>query len=382
MRQFSKSRLQLTIPVAGIHTDPRTGFDAAVVDGRETQVMFDLDEDAWRAVETDGGLSAPLRGLANTSRTRLIELPAFPSPPEDALEIPRFLHVVWVGHGEMPEPLARRVVLNALRTPGFRTIVHADMASTSLLDALRKRLTSEVPWITVLNLREEPCFPGFAMHAVYRYYRAFMGEEAPNYGAASDLLRLWLVYAYGGIYLDVDDVFAHEIPPDACPKADAGDLLLGSNFSVPQYEFSGCCQSHFASQVGNGLLMRMLDEASVRMAGSSIFSRARPWRIEGQSDSGELNAYIREVLRLTGPQLFTDLLAAHYPGMLELEGDLLAAMEVLHYTPDRPRYRADGYLATAAASLAHYRPFRSAPFLVEVGSAGSWLAPPSADAPA
>jgi hypothetical protein len=363
----------VAIPVAAIYADPRTGVDTAVVNGCETQVVFDLDSGTWHARTPNEGLSAPLDDLATGASFRRIDLPSFPAVPTAITPIPRFLHFVWVGHTTIPDALAQRVVVNALRTPGFRTIVHADVASAALLDALRARLTGEVPWITVINLREEPCFAGFAAHPVYSYYQAFMGETARNYGAACDLLRLWLVYAYGGIYLDVDDLFANEIPPEACPLAAAGDLLLGVNFSVPEYAFSGCCQSHFASHAGNALLTSMLTESAARMQASSIFSSCRPWRKAGEPDNDDLNAYIREVLRLTGPQLFTDLIATYRPGVLELDADLLKAMEILHYTPERPRYRADRYLAAAAISLAHYRPFRDGLFRVVVGAAGSWL---------
>ena len=115
----------------------------------------------------------------------------------------------------MPEALVNRVLLNALSTPGFRTIVHLSMDDHPLLEAMRDQLARRVPWVTVLNLDDEPCLAAFQALPVHRYYRAFMEEATRNYGAASDLLRLWLVYAYGGVYLDVDDVFASEIDIDA-----------------------------------------------------------------------------------------------------------------------------------------------------------------------
>ncbi|HEY4145779.1 glycosyltransferase [Pinirhizobacter sp.] len=380
MQYVCEQYFQLTIPVTGIHIDDLSGVDTAIIDGRETEVTFDIDLSVWRAVAADGGLSTPLPGLADNSRVRQIELPAFPAVPKNATEIPRFLHFVWVGHTTMPEPLVRRVVINALRTPGFRTIVHADVASTSLLDDLRKRLTGQVPWITVLNLREQPCFADFVTHPVFRYYQKFLGEAARNYGAASDLLRLYLVHAYGGVYLDVDDLLANEIPLEACPKATPADLLVGACYSAPKYGLSGCCQSHFASHAGNALLMSMLAESAIRLQATGIFSSPRPWRKSGEADSGELNAYVREVLRLTGPQLFSDLINIHRPGMLELDAKLLKAMEVLHYSPERQRYRANRYLAAVAASLAHYRPFWHGMFQVIVGAAGSWLENTNSDA--
>jgi len=371
MQQPTQNRLDFDIPVDGIHVDAVTGFDTALVDGGHIEVLFDFDLDAWRAVAADGQLSGPLQGLARESVTRAITLPAFPAVPGDASDIPRFLHFVWVGHMPMPESLAQRVVLNALRTPGFRTIVHADMASMALLSTLHKRF-SQVPWITVLSLRTEPCFEGFASHPVYPHYEAFMGEAARNYGAASDLLRLWLVYAYGGIYMDVDDEFANEVPMGACLKASADDLLLGSCYSVVDFDFFSYTQSHFASQPGNALLMQMLAESANRLATSPIFSWPRPWRTPGEPISLELNTYIREVLRITGPKLFTDVIAEYRSEAFNLEGNLLRAMEVLHYTPDRPRYIASSYLAAAGAALAHYQPFGAGTFQVKVGAEGSW----------
>lgn len=372
MQQPAQKHLDFNIPVDGIHVDTVTGFDTALIDGRPMEVLFDFDLNAWRAVIEDGGLSGPLQGLARESRTRVVTLPAFPAVPENTSDIPRFLHFVWVGHTSMPESLAQRVVLNALRTPGFRTIVHADMATPALLSMLRERFR-QVPWITVISLRTEPSFEGFASHPVYPHYEAFMCEATRNYGAASDLLRLWLVYAYGGIYMDVDDEFVNEVPIEACLKASADDLLLGSCYSVVEFDVFSYTQSHFASQPRNALLMQMLAESANRLATSPIFSWRRPWRTPGEPITLELNTYIREVLRITGPKLFTDVIAENRTEAFNLEGSLLRAMEVLHYTPDRPRYLAGSYLAAAGAALAHYQPFGAAgPFQVKVGAEGSW----------
>lgn len=272
----------------------------------------------------------------------------------------------------MPEALANRVLLNALRTPGFRTIVHVGMRDPPLLEAMRNRLAGPVPWVTVLNLDEEPCLAAFEALPVHRYYRAFMEEATRNYGAASDLLRLWLVYAYGGVYLDVDDVFAGEIDINAHLLAAPDDLLLGSRYSDPLHEFAGYNQSHFASHAGNPLLMSMLDEACRRLEASPLFFTDRPWGRPGEPEDQQMNAYIRAVFHLTGPQLFTDMISALRPDTASIEANLLRAMELLHYSPDRPRYRAESYLASAHEALMHYLPFRDGPFKVVIGSAGSW----------
>ena len=170
----------------------------------------------------------------------------------------------------MPEALANRVLLNALRTPGFRTIVHAGMHDPSLLEAMRDRLTGRAPWITVLDLDEEPCLAAFEALPVHRYYRAFMEEATRNYGAASDLLRLWLVYAYGGVYLDVDDIFAGEIDINAHLLAAPDDLLLGSRYSDPLHEFAGYNQSHFASHAGSSASTATLTEVATSQVISKV----------------------------------------------------------------------------------------------------------------
>jgi hypothetical protein len=172
--------------------------------------------------------------------------------------------------------------------------------------------------------------------------------------------------------MDVDDEFANEVPMEACLKAAPDDLLLGSCYSVVDFDLFSYTQSHFASQPGNALLMQMLAESANRLATSPIFSWRRPWRTPGEPISLELNTYIREVLRITGPELFTDVIAEYRSEAFNLEGSLLRAMEVLHYAPNRPRYMASSYLAAAGAALAHYQPFGAGTFQVKVGAEGSW----------
>ncbi|WP_250628399.1 glycosyltransferase [Pinirhizobacter soli] len=372
MQDTSPPSMVVDIPVGGIEVDSHTGVDTALVDGQRLPVQFDLDQRVWTTAHQDGTPSLALACLNDDSRLRRVELPGMPAVPLNARPIPQFLHFVWVGHRLMPEALVNRVLLNALRTPGFRTIVHVGMDDPSLLAAMRNRLTDRVPWVNVLSLDDEPCFSAFRELPVHRYYRAFIEETTRNYGAASDLLRLWLVYAYGGVYLDVDDVFADEVDINAHLLAARGDLLLGSRYSDPLHGFAGYNQSHFASHAGNPVLMCMLDEACLRLEASPAFFADRPWGRPGEPEDHRMNAYIRAVFHLTGPQLFTDMISALRPDIASVEANLLRAMEVLHYSPDRPRYRAESYLATANAALMHYLPFRDGPFRVVIGSAGSW----------
>jgi len=372
MQNAAPPSMVIDIPVGGIEVDSHTGGDTALVGGQKLPVQFDLDQCVWTSAHPDGGPSLPLACLNDGSRLRRVELPGMPAVPVDATPIPRFLHFVWVGHRLMPEALADRVLLNALRTPGFRTIVHVGMHDPSLLEAMRDRLAGRVPWVTVLNLDEEPCLAAFRELPVHRYYRAFMAEATRNYGAAADLLRLWLVYAYGGVYLDVDDVFAGEIDINAHLLAAPGDVLLGSRYSDPLHGFAGYNQSHFASHAGSPLLMSMLDEACRRLEASPAFFANRPRGRPGEPEDHSMNTYVRAVFHVTGPQLFTDMISTLRPDVASVEANLLRAMEVLHYSPDRPRYRAESYLASAYAALMHYLPFRDGPFRVVIGSAGSW----------
>jgi hypothetical protein len=372
MQNPAPPSMVVDIPTGGIELDPDTGVDTALIDGQRLPVQFDLDQRVWTTAHQDGGSSLQLACLNDASRLRRVELPGMPAVPVDATPIPRFLHFIWVGHRPMPEALVNRVLVNALRTPGFRTIVHVGMNDPSLLAAMRDRLDDPVPWVTVLNLDDEPCFAAFRNLPVHGYYRAFMEETTQNYGAASDLLRLWLIYAYGGIYLDVDDVFADEIDSDAHLLAAPGNLLLGSRYRDPLHGFAGYNQSHFASHAGNPVLMCMLEEAWRRLEASPSFLADRPWGRPGEPEDHRMNSYIRTVFHLTGPQLFTDMISTLRPDIAFIEANFLRAMEVLHYSPDRPRYRAESYLATANAALMHYLPFHDGPFRVVIGSAGSW----------
>jgi mannosyltransferase OCH1-like enzyme len=105
----------------------------------------------------------------------------FDPPRERNLEIPRKLHVVWIG-SEIPDKYRKNVEDFAVHNPGWYVEVWLDHFETPIVGAFRKRASG-----VVSGMRNRDLY-----------------DAEPNVAAKVDLLRYEIVHRHGGVYLDAD----------------------------------------------------------------------------------------------------------------------------------------------------------------------------------
>lgn len=388
-------RFTFEVPTNGILADPDTGYDMIDLDGTLQRVAYHVDLGIWRVLEGDPGhrrlgpsvwraaggewrigtYEECLGRLDLQATFEFIELPAVPGINEAATPVPRLIHFIWIGENGIPDALARNITVNAQRGTGFRTIVHVHAETATGMARVRAQLTSS--GVEVNDLLNEPAYARFMQSPLGPFYTRFLADPTRNYGAASDMLRMHLLYTYGGIYMDCDDTIVNAFPVDAVLLAAPDDLLLNAMISAPSVDFAGYNQSSFACQPANPLLTKILDSMAARLQGAADFMAApRPWRTASTdsdpSRSTELNAYVARILALTGPSIFSQVLQQARPDYFAIERSLLSAYEKTTYGPGEPRYVADVYMDAMRAAMAYYVPFAHAPFEIVIGNADSW----------
>lgn len=303
-----------------------------------------------------------------------IALPPVPAITVDARPLPRVIHYVWIGEHGVPEALAQRMRQSALRCRGYRVRLHAHISTCEGWQRLEAQFSPQ-SGIELVDLSREAHFFAFGETPLGGFYRYFVSEAGTNYGAASDILRVYLLHREGGIYMDVDDEVTHAV--DVCLNAGPDDLLLNRMVTVPQYGFHGYANSNFGCHAGNRVLAEMLSEMGHRLsAETATFEKLRPWRrVEREPTDGERKEmldYILSIFRLTGPVLFNDVVRATRPDYYWIERALLAGYQRLTVSPSEPCVLANDYFDRMHAAKSFYLPFAEASFDIALGSAHSW----------
>lgn len=384
----------IAIPLDGIEADPASGRACARLDGVLQRVAFHVDQGVWRllegapgrrrlgpVVQADGAghwavtsSEQSRRHMAPAVSIERLALPPVPVISALAMPIPRLIHYVWIGENGIPEKLARNILGNAARSIGFRTVVHVHAQTAAGLDRVTRQLSGSA--IVINDLTVSTDFQRFMGSSLAPWFLMFLEAPTRNYGAASDMLRMFLLHAYGGIYMDCDDTIAAPFPADTAPIAAATDLLVNAMISAPSAEFAGYNQSNFACHAGNPLLVEILSQMVMRLQSARTFlSTPRPWRSADADDPRQrdaLDAYVMKILELTGPSIFSDVLKMRRPDYYAIESALLHAYQAMNYEPGEPRVVADAYLQSLRAAKAHYMPFAEAPYEITVGNADSW----------
>lgn len=378
----------------GVDADPITGRACVRLGGVLRRVAFHADRGAWRLLEGAPGSRRLGQAVRNTgggqwvldsdersephavasAAVERLQLAPVPAINPGAAAIPRLIHYIWLGENGIPESLARNILGNAARGTGFRTVVHVLARTTVGLERVTRQLSGAD--VSIDDLTRSPAFHQFMGTPLAPYFQIFLEAPTRNYGAASDMLRMFLLHAHGGIYMDCDDTIVAPFPAGSGPHAAPGDLLVNAMISAPSAAFAGYNQSNFACQAGNPLLAEILVQMAARLQSAGKFlSTPRPWRSE-HSDAprhkAALNAYVTKILELTGPSIFSDVLKASRPDYYAIESALMHAYEAMNYEPGEPRVVADGYLQALRAAKAYYMPFAEAPYEILVGNADSW----------
>ncbi|WP_176091386.1 TcdA/TcdB catalytic glycosyltransferase domain-containing protein [Burkholderia ambifaria] len=334
----------------------------------------------WRAPTGDWHIGMPAEPpgspRARPGRLRQIELPPVPPLASDAKPLPRTIHYIWLGETGMPAALRENVLANAHRCTSFRHRLHAHATTVAGWERLVAQFPPESP-VELVDTRRQRYFDAFVHGPLGRFYEYFLGADGRNYAAASDLLRVHIVHREGGIYADVDDVAPAQI--DLAPRAGPDDVLVNSWVTVDRYDFRGYSNNNFAAHAGNGVLAAMLCEMHRRLnAERALFETPRPWRRSCEPPGQETPAmltYIKQIFRLTGPTLFSDMLRNCRPDYFHLQRSIVHAYRSTMGTTGGPRILALDYFRRMDEALKFYVPFATPPFKFVTGAAHSWNPP-------
>lgn len=327
-------------------------------------VVWLVKENTWRSGSYSHWLSIK-ETLPRPTQFRDITLPSYPLLPVDTQEIPRQIHHLWIGTSVPNQNIMDTIARNTTNTADFRVTLHTDV-NDELFTTLANALSEVAPNVTIAQLKGTPFFDQFQRTDIYKHYLSACTAGVPNYSAASDMLRYPLTNHYGGIYMDVDDSFSTTIGEQAFMAA-GNDVLLGPLVNHYGADFRGYNSSIFASLPNNPVLASVTQEMTRRCdANPDFFKQPRP-QLTDQS-SPEFKTYSTELFRLTGPQVFNDVLARERPdyystifNLADDEGSLT------QYDVYDTVYA--GHLTKVAE---HYFPFAErAP--VEIGMEHSWV---------
>ncbi|TCL02492.1 glycosyltransferase family 32 protein [Sodalis ligni] len=113
-------------------------------------------------------------------------------------KIPKILHYIWLGDAPLPTFAVSNIINSAAENPDYEVKVWVENSAktrTQLIDAgYSTALFSNVKFI-------EPN-PPYTIQSIIN--REGDHTQFANYAAASDILRLYVLHAEGGVYLDVD----------------------------------------------------------------------------------------------------------------------------------------------------------------------------------
>lgn len=370
--------IRVSIPIDGVSESG--GRYSIMLDGRQRGVIYDDDAKTWKLPGTDSrGLRLDQNGdwqsrsvldepqpIDPHANVEVVELPRLPTMPGNLRAIPRKIHYIWVGDKPLEEARMENLIRNANRSPDFQSVLHVDVDSQEALERIRASVKNRAPSLAVSNLQDENFFAAFLRGRHQTLYREARGGAGKNYAAASDILRYPLIDAYGGIYMDSDDVLTASIKGVHLEAAD-GDLLLGKAVAVPSLDFRGYGNSLFASHAGNPVLARLSEELALRNQAQPGFFETPPPTVDRSTPVTELltsqamKGYRKTVFELTGPALFNDVLREQRPDYYHLGIDPPVSLSI----------RSSAFQRRLETLQDHFFPFkRKAP--VEIGNGHDW----------
>lgn len=335
--------VHIEIPMDGIEV--RTGTDEWGKQTRKcfaqnvpggTPVQYDADLACWRknAAELlwldntgtwrEGSEEAFMRvrgKLRYGVRSEIYTFPRIPGFPSKQMAIDRLIHQVWVGRKLPSARLIDNIKANMKISPDLKFTLHIDIDDVAISNGLTPQAQlqaqfADFPNMTISNLKDEPFFNEFITHPEtaepFHYFRRGDGE---NLAAASDVLRYRLIWEYGGIYMDCDDVLklsfsGHEL------NAGPADVMVGEPLTSDSMAFFGPGNSHFASRPGNPVLREMQKELYTRFRNQ--YDTLRDLSNLRAQTVGKFNPYMAKISEVTGPNLFVDVLKKSRPDYADL----------------------------------------------------------------
>ncbi|MFP2428917.1 glycosyltransferase [Enterobacter ludwigii] len=302
-----------------------------------------------------------------------ILLPDIATIPQDLKAIPGTVHMIWIGDRPLPDYLLERIIKNTLRCPSFRFILHV-YPTTRRASRRMKAGPGHFGRIVVSDLRQDTAFRAFLGTEAGSCYQRFLKEPHKNYGAASDLLRYFILHDRGGVYMDADDEITTPVAMNYQLMAPREHVLLGMCIRTREIQLPLYNNNNFACHAGCNVMAYILREAVRELQKNEDFlQKPRPWCTAPDNlASHTMQDYIKKILELTGPLLFTRALTEMNIISPHIEADCFTAFETLYVTPGRPRIIADTYEQQMLNALAFYFPFSSPNFHIRPGCASTW----------
>jgi hypothetical protein len=241
---------------------------------------------------------------------------ATPAPGAHPLPIPKVIHFIWLG-SPVPEKYLANIDAISTLNPDYRTQVWLDdqsRASASRIKGSRCR-ARHVDEVLGHAVASEDA------RNIYRLTVSTSGSR-PNYAAASDVLRLLVLLAEGGVYLDTDTYI--ENPGTACGF---GQLKAKYGFLVStrtQFRDGPFNNSPMAAVPGSPVLRELLALAEKRYrdaghAAQPAYGRgpeSQPWLYWVASGSRD-DLRLASTVFLCGPVLVWDYFSRLGHGWLQ-----------------------------------------------------------------
>lgn len=386
--------MRIGLPLQGILKDEDGGY-AVVMNGQQVPVAYFADVRCWflldKSISGHYDIIAPLFLSENEGWHRAkspeearrqtvfggeeedILLPVIASIPEDAKAIPNTVHLIWVGDRPLPDYLFNRIQINALRCPSFRFILHIHPTTKQAARSF-KQVPQRFGRVIVSELKNDSAFVNFLATEAGAYYQHFLTDPHQNYGAASDLLRYFILHDRGGVYMDTDDEIVTQVDPGYQLMAPKHHVLLSTSVIVKATSEPFYANSVFACHSGCSIMADLLHEAVNGLRQNRSFLQSpRPWCTTPEDLSTPvIKAYSNKIIELTGPALFTRVLSEKICTGILMEQNHLAVLAKLYVSPGRPRIIADTYEEQLLTCRDFYLPFSSQNFLIRLGAASTW----------
>ncbi|KWS17258.1 MULTISPECIES: RHS repeat-associated core domain-containing protein [Pseudomonas] len=235
--------------------------------------------------------------------------------------VPKTIHQIWIGENR---DALRAQVSTINRTVemawGYKVTLHLETRTPDAYSEIEKDLRSEV-----VLLPDSQVFQNFKEKPLYAAYEDFRRNKQ-NYAFAVDVLRMHTVHELGGIYSDVDDVYAGAETGGMTPLGDhplvaePDEVLTLDPVHVPwepQNSVEGFMvnNSSFAAHSGAGVLLDMMSEGAKRYDEAVEGGHyPDPMRMSGIGLNliRDPNPAVRvqTLSKMVGPGLFTDTLRA------------------------------------------------------------------------
>ncbi|WP_411381611.1 glycosyltransferase family 32 protein [Pseudomonas sp. MPB26] len=334
---------EFSVPLDGVRVS-RAQTYSIDVNGYSCPVVYDLQAEAWRGLDSSGQasdvfhwreheeqwlsgtreqlLASADKRLASVSN-KVVKLPGLPLLPLNPTEVPKVIHYFWAGN-EMPEHLIKNIIENARKSPGYQSIVHVDANDQSVFLKVKQALDHKVGGLEVRDLKADESFRDFNTGEYGEMYQYFRSGQRRNLAASSDVMRAALMKRYGGIYMDTDDVLTIPVG-DVSLKAAPNEVLMSSPVTYEPADFSGFNNSNFASHAENPVFDKVLEETYRRFKASKEWLDAnRPFIGENPtaSEREAYKAYEKKIFEVTGPHVFNAVMKQEKMGLFPVFDDL------------------------------------------------------------